>query len=234
MLKWFLELLSSLGKPSRPPEPVITPEDPPSDLSSSESDLSNSGLDDTPDLEEEAATPQILEPRPVKEVFPVYHFSRRSLGILNGIHPKHGVMRPVYPPLAEAVRLAIQFSIVDMTVLSATLRTEEEQRTFVNEGRSKTMNSLHLPQADGFVHAVDIAALEGGTVSWRPDVYFDIAEAMQEAARELDLPIVWGGAWLPLNTYDDAVHDLHADYVQRKRREGKRPFFDGPHFQLKG
>jgi len=233
VLKWLLEILFSLGKPSRPPEDVKPSEDLPSVLSSTESDLSNVGLDDTSPPVEEALSLEILEPRPVKEVLPVYHFSRRSLRILEGIHPKHGVMSPVYPPLAEAVRLCIQFSRVDITVLSATLRTEEEQRTFVREGRSKTMSSLHLPQADGFVHAVDLAALEGGTVSWRPDVYFDLAEAMQTAARELDLPIVWGGAWAKINGSRD-IDELHADYVARKRSEGRRPFFDGPHFQLKG
>lgn len=232
MLTWLLEIFSLLGKP-RPSEDVKEPETSPPDLSSSESDLSNSRLDDTAEAVEEDPTPIILEPRPVKEVFPVYHYSRRSLGILKGIHPKHGVMSPVYPPLADCVRLAIQFSIVDITILSATLRTIEEQQTFVDEGRSKTMDSLHLPQEDGFVHAVDIAALEGGTVSWRPDVYFDIAEAMQEAARELDLPVVWGGAWAKLNG-NRSVDEIHADYVARKRSQGRRPFFDGPHFELKG
>ena len=161
----------------------------------------------------------------------MFKFSRRSLSLLNGVHPKHGRMTAVHPDLAAVVRLAIEYTPVDMTVLSSTLRSVAEQRRLVDEGRSKTMNSRHLPQDNGFVCAVDLAALEGGTVSWRPDVYFDLAKAMQKACRELRTPVEWGGCWEDLST-SESVYELHARYVARKAAQGRRPFFDGPHFQL--
>ena len=65
----------------------------------------------------------------------------------------------------------------------------------------------------------------------RPDVYFDLAEAVQRAARELGTSVEWGGCWADLNT-DETVHALHARYVARKAERRQRPFFDGPHFQL--
>lgn len=161
----------------------------------------------------------------------MFKFSRRSLALLNGYHPKYGRMTAVHPDLRAVVELAIRYSAVDMTVLSSTLRTVEHQRDLVARGRSRTMNSRHLPQESGFVCAVDLGAYEGRNISWRPDVYFDLAEAVQRAARELNTPVEWGGCWADLNT-DETVHALHARYVARKAERGRRPFFDGPHFQL--
>lgn len=164
----------------------------------------------------------------------MFKFSTRSLAVLNGHHPSLGAMAPVHPDLVAVVREAIKVSRVDMTVLSSTLRTEARQRELVAAGRSRTMRSLHLPQSSGFVHAVDLGLYEGGRVSWRPQGYFDIADAMQTAARDLNIPVTWGGCWAPLNAVGH-VHDvdcLHAEYVARKAKAGARPFFDGPHFQL--
>lgn len=231
MLKWLLDLLRLIGKPRppadvKPPPPYIPPQE------TRESDLSIRGIDDTPEAVEAAPAPEISEPLPILEEVPLFKFSRRSLGILDGKHPKHGRMNPVYPPLADVIRLSIKYSVLDMTILNSTLRTYEEQEDFVAKGTSKTMDSLHLPQDDGYVHAVDVAAMERGTVSWRPEVYFDIADAVQEAARDLNVDVVWGGCWANLNT-GTTVDELHARYVARKRTEGRRPFFDGPHFQIR-
>jgi len=140
-------------------------------------------------------------------------------------------MAPVHPVLAECAKLALTYSVVDLAILRDTLRTVEKQEQLVRAGLSKTMNSLHLPQASGYVHAVDIGVYEGRRLSWRQEAFFDVAEAMQAAARELDAPVTWGGCWAPLNGDKGAV-ELHAEYVARKARAGRRPFFDGPHFQL--
>lgn len=231
MISWLLDLLSRIGKP-RPPEVVKTSEKERGSQEPLERDLSNSRIDGIGEDDIEAPTPLKIEPSPQMEEVPLYKFSRRSLGILNGKHPKHGRMSPVYPPLADVIRLSIEYSVLDMTILNSTLRTESEQREFVRKGTSKTMNSLHLPQEDGFVHAVDIGAMERGTVSWRPEVYFDIADAVQRASRELNVDVVWGGCWSRLNT-NRSVDELYADYVARKRSQGRRPFFDGPHFQIR-
>lgn len=215
------------------PEPANTP----SSQTLEESDLFIRPIDDTPDDVIAAPTPHIIEPQTIKEAL-LYKFSRRSLKILEGFHPEHGFMAPVVPPLANVVRRAIDYSVLDMTILKDTLRTEAEQAEFVRKRTSKTMDSLHLVQADGFVHATDIGALEHNRLSWRPDVYFDIAEAMQLAARELDVDVIWGGCWRNINT-DRDIAELHAEYIaevaSRPLRNGKKqkPFFDGPHFELR-
>jgi len=203
-----------------------------------ESDLHIPPSDDTRKGIPEAPPPKISASSRKKEPVSLFKFSRSSLGVLMGRHrsPRRSGFSPVFPPLAEVVRLSIGFSSVDITVLSSTLRDLREQEAFVEAGTSRTMESLHLEQADGFIHAVDLGALERGKVSWRPEVYFDIAEAVQAAARELDIDIVWGGAWRNLNT-DKSVYELHAEYIAEvaarpwKNGRPQRPFFDGPHFQ---
>jgi len=109
-------------------------------------------------------------------------------------------LRGVHPDLVKVVQRAIQITPVDFTVLEG-LRTIERQRALVDAGSSQTMNSRHL---DG--HAIDLGAWVDGQVDWSWPLYSRIADAMKAAAKEVNVPIEWGGDW---------VH-----------------FRDGPHFQL--
>jgi peptidoglycan L-alanyl-D-glutamate endopeptidase CwlK len=63
------------------------------------------------------------------------------------------------------------------------------------------MNSRHLNGC-----AVDLGAWFAGTVRWDWPLYYKIAFAMKEAAKELNVDMEWGGDW--------------------------RTFKDGPHYQL--
>lgn len=119
-----------------------------------------------------------------------YRLSKRSLDRLEGVHPD----------LVKVVKRAIQITEQDFTVLEG-LRTKERQRELVKKGASKTMNSRHLTG-----HAVDIAPWVNGSVSWDWEYYYDMADAMLEAAKELGVDLEWGGHW--------------------------KSFKDGPHFQL--
>lgn len=105
----------------------------------------------------------------------------------------------------RVVERAIQLSTVDFTVLEG-VRTVERQRTLVESGASQTMNSRHIPGADGFSKAVDLGAWVDDQVDWSWPLYNKIADAMLEAARQLNVKIVWGGSW--------------------------KTFRDGPHFEL--
>jgi len=73
-------------------------------------------------------------------------FGARSEANLIGVHPDLvGVLR----------RAILRF---DFTVLNdGGVRTLERQRELVAEKKSKTLNSKHLVQPDGYGHAVDIA-----------------------------------------------------------------------------
>lgn len=109
-------------------------------------------------------------------------------------------LQGVHPDLVKVVHRAIQLTPVDFTVLEG-LRTLERQKTLVAAGASKTMNSRHLTG-----HAVDLGAWVDGQVRWDWPLYHQIAAAMKAAAKELTIPLEWGGDW--------------------------RTFKDGPHYQL--
>lgn len=119
----------------------------------------------------------------------MFKLSKRSRYSLLGVHPD----------LVRVVERAIQLTEVDFVVIEG-LRTPTRQAELVKAGASQTQNSRHLTG-----HAVDLAAWVG-TVRWDWPLYPRIAAAMKQAAKELGVPIEWGGDWTS--------------------------FKDGPHFQL--
>jgi len=120
----------------------------------------------------------------------MYKLGPTSISRLKGVHPD----------LVKVVQRAIEISTVDFTVLEG-LRSLERQKAMVAAGASETMNSRHL---DG--HAVDLGAWVDDKVDWSWPLYSKIADAMKAAAKEVNVPIEWGGDWVR--------------------------FRDGPHFQL--
>lgn len=99
-----------------------------------------------------------------------------------------------HPDLAKVIERAAALSSIDFTVLEVT-RTLARQKELVAKGASKTMNSRHLMGSDGFSRAVDIAPLDGGQVSWAWPLYHKLAPIIKQAAKELNIPITWGGDW---------------------------------------
>ncbi|MGF1762450.1 M15 family metallopeptidase [Aliivibrio kagoshimensis] len=120
----------------------------------------------------------------------MYRLGQRSLERLTGVHPD----------MVRLVKRAIQITAIDFSVGEG-VRELERQRELFNEGKTTTLNSRHLTG-----HAVDLWALDGGVVSWDWKFYHQIADAMKQASRELNIPIIWGGDWTS--------------------------FKDGPHFEL--
>ena len=152
-----------------------------------------------------------------------YTLSTRSLERLNGVNES----------LVNIVKNAIKTTKVDFGVTCG-LRTKSEQAELVKKGASQTINSRHLPQeSTGTSHAVDLVAYILGRVSWELNLYDDIADAMKDAAIKEGKPIRWGAAWhKPLNEWDGSAEDLMNQYIDIRRSEGRRPFIDGPHFEL--
>jgi len=103
----------------------------------------------------------------------------KSLARLEGVHPD----------LVRVVKRAIEITPVDFTVTEG-LRTVERQRALVAAGASQTMKSRHITG-----HAVDLAALVLGEVRWDWPLYAKLAGAMKAAAKELAIPLEWGGDW---------------------------------------
>lgn len=119
-----------------------------------------------------------------------FKLSNQSVGKLQGVHPD----------LRRVVARAIQISEIDFKVIEGR-RSLVRQKELVAAGASQTLNSRHLTG-----HAVDLVALVNKKVRWDWPLYAIIAKAMKAAAKELNVPLEWGGDW--------------------------KKFKDGPHFQL--
>jgi len=117
----------------------------------------------------------------------MYKLSLRSKQRLSGVHPD----------LVAVVKRAIEITEQDFSVTEG-IRHIERQRQLVATGKSTTLNSRHLTG-----HAVDLVPYP---VSWDWEHFYPIADAMKQAAEELDVDLEWGGDW--------------------------KSFPDGPHFQL--
>lgn len=141
----------------------------------------------------------------------------------------------VHPDLVDMVELAIQFTAIDFTVYDG-LRTAAEQRQNVARGASKTMDSFHIRQADGWGHAVDLVPIISGVPKWDWGGCYQVFLAVDRAATQLGIAgrLTWGGVWdrtLAQLTASGAidVERLVRDYAAR--HPGK-DFLDGPHYQL--
>ena len=147
-----------------------------------------------------------------------FKLSQRSLDKLEGVHPD----------MVKCVKSAIEYTKVDFGVICG-MRTEEEQKELVAKGASKTMRSKHLTG-----HAVDLMAYLGSRASWELNLYDDIADAMAQASKEHNVPIKWGAAWSIGNIaqWNSGMEGAMNSYIDLRRSEGKRPFIDGPHFEL--
>lgn len=141
-------------------------------------------------------------------------------------HNSRNNLHGVHADLIAVVERAITITEVDFGVTEG-LRSEARQREMVARGASQTMNSRHLTG-----HAVDLVAYIGSRVSWEWPLYFQIADAMRESAKQLGTPLIWGGAWGRLLTDSDNAYSAQDRYVSERRRLGRQPFLDGPHFEL--
>ena len=114
-------------------------------------------------------------------------------------------LKRAHPDLAKVIRKAAEITEVPFTILQSD-RTLAQQKENVRKGVSKTLKSRHLISSDGYVRAVDIAPLDGGKASFAWPLYHKLAPFVKRAAKEVGVPIEWGGDW--------------------------KSFKDGPHWQL--
>lgn len=147
-----------------------------------------------------------------------FKLSKRSLQRLEGVQPA----------LVEVVQFAITVTKIDFGVTEG-LRTVERQRELVASGASQTMDSKHIKGM-----AVDLVAYIGDRVSWELNLYDDLADAMRLGAIEIGVPVRWGGAWnVPdIREWDGTMQDAMDYYVDSRRQQRRRPWIDGPHFEL--
>lgn len=145
-----------------------------------------------------------------------FTLSANSLDKLKGVNPR----------LDMVVKRAIQISKQDFAVNEG-LRTIERQRQLVKSGASQTMNSRHISGA-----AVDLVPIINSKVSWDWRYFYAIAEAMQQAAKELGINVRWGGCWEVINNKSGTAKSWVDNYGAERQKLGKKAFTDGPHFEL--
>jgi len=146
-----------------------------------------------------------------------YKLSKRSRSKLSMVHPD----------MCAVVCDAIQITEVDFGVTCG-LREVDEQAALYAQKKTKTMKSRHLPclpmnglrgqpiddvKVSG---AVDLVAYVNGKVSWDPEPYHKIKDAMFKAAEKRGIELRWGGDW-----------DRDGDTTDQT-------FNDLPHFELYG
>ena len=144
--------------------------------------------------------------------------SQRSLSKMNGINNE----------LHTVVCSAIKLSKIDFGVICG-MRTETEQRALMEKGATQTMRSKHLTG-----DAVDLMAYVGSRGSWELNLYDDIADAMKESAIQNGIGIRWGAAWnIPdIREWEGTMEEAMNHYIDERRAQKRRPFIDGPHFEL--
>lgn len=147
-----------------------------------------------------------------------FKLSQRSLDRLAGVDSN----------LVAVVKRAIEITKVDFGVIEG-FRTIERQQELFDKGVSQTMKSKHLGG-----EAVDLVAYIGPRVSWELNLYDDIADAMKQAATELGVAVRWGGAWTTSNIceWQGTMEQAMNNYIDMRRLQNRRPFIDGPHFEL--
>ena len=106
----------------------------------------------------------------------------------------------VHADLVKVIERAYELS-TNPFIVTEGLRTLERQKQLVAKGASQTLDSRHLTG-----HAVDLALTVDGAVRWDWPLYRKLGDTVKAAAKELSVPIVWGGDW--------------------------KGFPDGPHFEL--
>ena len=147
-----------------------------------------------------------------------FRLSQRSKDNLIGVNPS----------LIYVVQRAIELTEVDFAVIEG-VRTVMRQSELFKAKATHTMQSKHL---DG--KAVDLMAYLNGRASWELNLYDEIADAMRQAAIEQDVAIRWGAAWnVPdIRKWHGTMEEAMNFYIDARRKEGKRPFIDAPHFEL--
>lgn len=134
-----------------------------------------------------------------------FRFSQNSLNRL----------ATVDPALQRVAKRALELSSIDFVVVQGN-RTKDEQMRLFGKGRTAaqctakgvpasyarpseakvtwTLNSNHIGG-----RAIDVAPYVNGGVNWDDNgklgLWSKIAAAFKQAAKELNVPIVWGGDW---------------------------------------
>ncbi len=119
-------------------------------------------------------------------------------------------LKNVHPDLVKVVRQAAKLHTDPAIgfIITCGARTLAEQRVLFAKRATRTMRSRHIPELWKCKQscAVDFAVTLNGAVKWDWPLYAKLAKVVKQAAKDVGIPVEWGGDW--------------------------KSFKDGPHFQL--
>lgn len=148
-----------------------------------------------------------------------YQFGLRSRQRLSGVNPD----------LVAVMKKAISISKQDFSIIEG-IRSEVTQRKYFKSGVTTTMKSRHLTG-----HAVDVVYYPAPKTSdWDFEPFCDIADAVRQAAKDCDVKIRWGAAWhiADIREWEGTMQEAVDEYVELRRSKNRKPFVDGPHFEI--
>jgi len=123
-------------------------------------------------------------------------FSKSSTEKLKTCHPD---LQRIFCEVIKRHDCSITFGV----------RTNLEQQKLFDDGKSKTLDSKHLEQQDGFSHAVDVAPYP---IDWGDTKrFYWFAGIVIATAESMDIELRWGGDWdsdgdLNDQSFNDLVH----------------------------
>lgn len=132
----------------------------------------------------------------------MYELSAKSEANMLGLHP-------------DLIRLAHQAIVItpfDFGINSSTVRTIEEQKKLVEDGKSKTMASRHIPENNesNLSCAIDFNVYVDGRITWNIEYFRPVAQAFVTAAIDAGIQIDLGILW---RTFIDGPHvELNREY----------------------
>lgn len=113
----------------------------------------------------------------------------------------------VHPQLMQVYRRANELAQEQGFTITIRdgLRTVAEQAEYLRKGATKTMNSRHIKAENGWGHALDLEVLYSGEKTNAKDWegVNKIKPLMFQAAKELNIPLEWGGDW---SGFKDGFH----------------------------
>lgn len=135
----------------------------------------------------------------------MYKFGKKSQQHLKTLHPD----------LQKILNIGIKY--YDITIIEG-VRTLERQEELVKTGMSKTMNSKHLAQEDGYSHAVDCAIYP---IDWNDRERFVLLQGFLKGVSDMLYEQGQISHRLRLGVDWDGDGDIK-----------EHSFFDGPHVEL--
>lgn len=104
-------------------------------------------------------------------------------------------LKDAHPHLKLVVETAAKNTSIPFMVMEVE-RDMATQLANIKKGVSWTKRSRHLPSKDGLARAADLVPIdEKGKPIWAWPVYHKLAVIIKAAAKQVKVPIEWGGDW---------------------------------------